>query len=407
MTGRVLVFNAGSSSLKFQLLEPVSGAVAAHGIVERIGQPHGLATLERDGRRVDRRGRVADYDTAVGVTSELFAEAGLALDRLDLMAVGHRVVHGGSRFRRPTVVDAQVLRAIRDLIPLAPLHNPANAGMIGSAMAMFRDLPHVAVFDTAFFATLPAPARGYAIDRTIARRHRIRRYGFHGISHQYVSGELARLLGRPARSLNQIVLHLGNGASASAISGGRAVDTSMGMTPMEGLVMGTRGGDLDPGVLIHLQRTAGMGVDDIDALLNRRSGMVGMCGALDLRDVHRLADAGDRAAGLALEVYCYRIRKYVGAYLAVLGGADAITFTAGVGENDADVRARSLAGLQGLGIVVDDERNTAPQHGPRIISPDGAPVTIAVIPTNEELAIARQAAALVSGRTAPAGPARE
>lgn len=369
MASYILVLNAGSSSLKYQLLEPVSGAVAAKGLVERLG------------------GSLDGYAAAL-------AEVRAGLPDVPVMAVGHRVVHGGARFRAPALITAEVLEVITSLIPLAPLHNPVNAAIISAALRAFDDIPQVAVFDTAFFAGLPDVASTYAIDREMARGNGIRRYGFHGISHQYVSEAAAALVGRDIRDLSQIVLHLGNGASASAIAGGRAIDTSMGMTPLEGLVMGTRGGDIDPGVLIHLLR-AGMSVDELDHLLTRRSGMLGLAGAIDMRDVHARATAGDRDAAAALDLYCYRIRKYVGAYAVALGHLDLVTFTAGVGENDVVVRELATVGLGALGVILDPQRNAARETGPRIISADGSAVTVAVIPTNEELAIARQSAAVV------------
>jgi acetate kinase len=396
VTGNTLVLNAGSSSLKFQLLEPESGEVTARGIVERIGQGEGSARLQADVGAAEWSGAVPDHAAALTAVRDLFGRTGIPLDGGQLRVIGHRVVHGGSRFREPVVIDAAVLRAIRELAELAPLHNPANAAVIEGALAAFGPVPQVAVFDTAFFATLPAAAATYAIDRDIAEANQVRRFGFHGISHQYVSRRAAAALGRDPGELDQIVLHLGNGASASAIRGGIAVDTSMGLTPLEGLVMGTRGGDIDPGVLLHLQRSARMSIDDLDRLLNRGSGMQGMAGVVDFRDVHSKVEAGDPDAALALEVYCHRARKYVGAYLAVLGRADTLVFTAGVGENDAIVRARITDGLAGLGIAVDPVRNTGPARGPRVISPNGTAVTVMVVPTNEELAIARQAVALLA-----------
>lgn len=376
------MLNAGSSSLKYQLVQPISGRVAAKGLVERIGQTGSP---------------VPDYAAALAVARSEIDAAGIDLAAVDLRVIGHRVVHGGERFREPTLITAEVLRTIWDLVPLAPLHNPANAGLIAAALDRFPDIPQVAVFDTAFFADLPEVAAGYAIDRAVAAEHGIRRYGFHGISHQYISAAAAELAGRGRSEFRQIVLHLGNGASASAVAGGQAIDTSMGLTPLEGLVMGTRGGDIDPGVLIHLMRS-GMDADALETLLARRSGMLGLAGAVDLRDVHAKIAAGDRAAAAALDLYCYRIRKYIGSYAAALGRLDMITFTAGVGENDAVVRELAAGGLEALGIVLDPERNRAKESGPRIISAAGSRVTVAVIPTNEELAIARQSVALVAPR---------
>ena len=313
----------------------------------------------------------------------------LAVAPLDaVVAVAHRVVHGGERFSAPVLINDAVLAAIRDLSVLAPLHNPANADGIEIARRALPDVPHVAIFDTAFHTTLPPRAFTYAVPRAWS----VRRYGFHGTSHAYVSREAARVLDRPVSDVNMIVLHLGNGASASAVAGGRSIDTSMGLTPLEGLVMGTRAGDVDPALVLHVHRTRNLSTEEIDAVLNSRSGLLALAGDNDMREVQRRVLSGDPAAELALDVYCYRIRKYVGAYLAALGGADAIAFTAGVGENDPVVRARSLSGLERLGIAVDPARNEA---GETVISPDGSPVAVLVIPTNEELEMATQAAELV------------
>ncbi len=404
MNTAALVLNAGSSSLKFRLLKPESGELVAGGIVERIGQDQAWARLEfpaaagGDPAVELWTGRVADHVAALVRMRHLFEGAGRPLRPEGLRVIGHRVVHGGERFRDPVIVTPEVLETVRGLSALAPLHNPANAALIAGALQVFGQVPQVAVFDTAFFADLPPVAVTYAIDRTVAREHHIRRYGFHGISHQYVSRRAAAALGREVADLNQIVLHLGNGASASAIRGGLPVDTSMGLTPLEGLVMGTRPGDLDPGVVLHLASAAGMDDGELAELLNHRSGLFGLAGVVDLRDLHRLIAAGDADAELALDVYCHRARKYIGAYLAVLGSVDAVVFTAGVGENDAVVRARIVDGLSGLGIAVDGDRNSSPARGERIISPPGAAVAVLVVPTNEELQIARQASELVADR---------
>lgn len=395
--GSVLVINSGSSSVKFELLEPDAGRSRAEGIVERIGEDSSAAALTAGTIDLERDDRVADHEAALRTVTSLFEEAGIRLADQNLMAVGHRVVHGGPDLYRPTVVDDALLDRLRELSPLAPLHNPPAILGIEVARKALPDVPHVAVFDTAFFHDLPPAAAMYAIDRDVADRHRIRRYGFHGTSHQYVSEQAAVFLDRPLAALRQIVLHLGNGASASAIVGGRPVDTSMGLTPMEGLVMGTRSGDIDPGVLTYLHRSAGMSVDDIESMLNRRSGVRGLGGEIDFRVLHRRMEAGDAAAQLAYDVYIHRLRKYVGAYLAVLGGADVITFTAGVGENDAAVRRDALSGLRVFGIEVDEHLNASPASGARRISPDGAPTTVLVIPTDEELAIARACAEVLGG----------
>ena len=385
----VLVLNSGSSSLKYQLVQPDTGTSLAHGIVERIGEETSTAALTLGDREIRREGRIADHEAALRTAFDLFAEAGQRLDNAGLVAVGHRVVHGGQRLYRPTVVDDSVLDQLRELAPLAPLHNPPAVLGIEVARRVLPDLPHVAVFDTAFFHDLPAAASTYAIDRELAARWQIRRYGFHGTSHQYVSQQAAEFLGVPLESLNQIVLHLGNGASASAIAGGRPVDTTMGLTPMEGLVMGTRSGDIDPGVISYLWRTAGMGVEDIETMLNRQSGMYGLAGEIDFRIVHRRIEAGDEDARLAYDVYIHRLRKYIGAYLAILGHTDVVAFTAGVGENDARVRRDALTGLAPLGIELDEHLNDSPARGARLISADKSPTTVLVIPTNEELGIAR------------------
>lgn len=354
----VLTVNAGSSSLKWSVVDPPD--TLASGTVQQV-KDHAAALR--------------------GVLDEA------PLD--DLRVVAHRVVHGGERYSAPVRITEAVLDSIRDLSVLAPLHNPVNADGIEVAMEALPDVPHVAVFDTAFHATLPPRAYTYAVPRA----WNVRRYGFHGTSHAYVSRAAARLLGREPEDVDVIVLHLGNGASASAVSRGRSIDTSMGLTPLEGLVMGTRSGDVDPALLLHLRRTLNLSTDEMDKVLNSRSGLLALAGDNDMREVHRRIEAGDAAAKLALDVYCYRIKKYVGAYLAALGGADAIAFTAGVGENDAVVRAQSLAGLERLGIVVDADRNAG---GGPVISADSSAVTVLVVPTDEELEMATQAAALVA-----------
>jgi acetate kinase len=375
VTDTVLVLNSGSSTLKFAVVDPASGDSVAAGNVERIGE-----------------GWVPDHQAALRI---VFDELGL---RDDLVAVGHRIVHGGKAFCQPTLITDAVVDELAELSPLAPLHNPPGVLGIRIARTLLPELPHVAVFDTAFFHDLPAAAATYAIDRELSERWDVRRYGFHGTSHQYVSERVAAFLGRPLESLNQIVLHLGNGASAAAIVGGRPVDTSMGLTPMEGLVMGTRSGDIDPGVLFYLWRTAKMGVEDIETMLNHNSGMVGLCGQIDFRRVHQLIESGsesDRAAArLAYDVYIHRLRRYIGAFRAVLPGrTDVITFTAGVGENDAAVRRDALSGL--AGIEIDEHLNSGPAAGPRRVSSDRSETTVLVIPTNEELAIARACMAVI------------
>ncbi|MGO4599165.1 acetate/propionate family kinase [Terrabacter sp. 2RAF25] len=375
----VLVLNAGSSSLKFQVVVPETGEKRAGGTIERIGESGS---------------DVADHAAALKrMTDDLRAD-GVDLDSVPLRAVGHRVVHGGPDFSEPVVIDDAVLERVRELSALAPLHNPAAVTGIEAAREHF-DVPHVAVFDTAFFSSLPPEASTYAVPRDLARKHAIRRYGFHGTSHQWVSRAAADLLGRPVGELRQVVLHLGNGCSASAVRGGVAVDTSMGLTPLQGLVMGTRSGDVDPGLHAYLGREAGLSLDEIDTLLNKKSGVLGLSGVNDFRELEkRLAD-GDTEARLAFDVVVHRLKHYVGAYLAVLGGIDVLVFTAGIGENSIALRAAVTEGLEGLGIAIDRARNGARSRQARVISPDGSPVVVAVVPTNEELAIARQTAELV------------
>lgn len=393
---QVLVLNAGSSSLKYQVVDVVSGTALVKGHLERIGAPEAsLSHHTPDGdeaREVD----LPDHGAALSTMRELLDGSGVRAG--DLAAIGHRVVHGGPSLTRPVLVDDGVLAEIERLSRLAPQHNPPAAAGIRSAREDYPDLPQVAVFDTAFFSALPAAAATYPIDRRVAVREEVRRYGMHGTNHAWVAGEVAAHLQRDPTDLDQIVLHLGNGASAAAIRGGHPVDTSMGMTPLEGLMMGTRAGDLDPGVLLHLLRHGGYDVDSLDDLLQNRSGLQGMAGVHDFRDLLDALDRGDDDAAAAYAAYCHRIRKYVGAYLAVLDGADAIAFTGGVGEHNPALRADCLSGLDRLGVLVDPERNAAAGGDParaRRISADESRVELLVVPANEELAIAREAARLV------------
>ncbi|MFF5402082.1 acetate kinase [Streptomyces misionensis] len=394
---RVLVLNSGSSSLKYQLLDMRDASRLAVGLVERIGEQTSRIehTCVPGGETREQNGPIADHDAALKAVAGELARDGVGLDSPDLLAIGHRVVHGGMFFTEPTVIDDGVITEIERLIPVAPLHNPANLTGIRTARALRPDLPQVAVFDTAFHTTMPESAARYAIDPRIADRYRVRRYGFHGTSHAYVSRAAARLLGKDPSEANVIVLHLGNGASASAVERGRCVDTSMGLTPLEGLVMGTRSGDLDPAVIFHLARVGGMSMDEIDTLLNKRSGLFGLCGDNDMREIRRRIGEGDEEAALAFDIYIHRLKKYIGAYFAVLGKVDAIVFTAGVGENAAPVREAAIAGLEGLGAAVDPELNAVRDGRARLISPASARVAVAVVPTDEELEIATQTYALV------------
>jgi acetate kinase len=357
---KILVLNTGSSSVKYRLVERAE--TAAKGLVEKIGEAGGDA---------------ADHEAALRRIMD-------SVDLGGLDAVGHRVVHGGGEFDRATVIDDDVVATIERLVPLAPLHNPPALAGIAVARKLLPDVPQVAVFDTAFHATIPPDGTTWAIDAELAERWKIRRYGFHGTSHSYVSRRTADLLGLDPAAANIITLHLGNGASACAVRGGRSVATSMGLSPQGGLVMGTRSGDIDPTVIFHLHRVAGMPIDEIEDSLTRHAGLLGLAGDNDLRTV--IARTDDRAR-LALDVYCRRIREYLGAYLAVLGRVDAITFTGGVGENSAVVRERVLAGLSSLGIELDGDRNRAAEP---VVSADKSGIAVCVVPTDEELEIAIQ-----------------
>ncbi|KQB83231.1 acetate kinase [Corynebacterium oculi] len=391
-----LVLNSGSSSIKFQLVDPANGATEApfvSGLVEQIGEPSGKIVLKHAGNTHEVEEEVPDHSTGLKRVFALMEEHGCGPQQVDVVAVGHRVVHGGILFSAPELITDEIVEMIRDLIPLAPLHNPANVDGIEVARALLPDIPHVAVFDTGFFHTLPPAAALYAINKDVALDNGVRRYGFHGTSHEYVSQQVPELLGLPAEAVNQITLHLGNGASAAAIKGGQAVDTSMGLTPLAGLAMGTRSGDIDPGIVFHLHRQAGMSIDEIDRLLNKQSGVKGLSGVNDFRALRRMIEDEDEDAWLAYNIYIHQLRRYIGSYMIALGRVNAITFTAGVGENDAAVRADALAGLETYGIKIDRERNAQRGEGAREISTDDSAIKVFVVPTNEELAIARYAVA--------------
>lgn len=396
----VLVVNAGSSSLKYEVLDAVSGQTSASGIVERIG---GAATMRHtfEGRTVRHDLAAPSHAEALDAAQWALREHGSGLDTGALRAVGHRVVHGGSRFSAPVVVDDEVIEAVRLLEPLAPLHNPANLEGILHARAAFPDLPHVAVFDTAFHQSLPAHAYTYAVPREWRELHRVRRYGFHGTSHHYVSRRTAELLGRDGTEVNTVVLHLGNGASACAVAGGRSVDTSMGMSPLEGLVMGTRPGDLDPALAAHLARTAGLTLDDYDRAVNTGSGLLGLTGTSDFRDLMTRREAGDADAALAFDLVAYRLRKYVGAYAVALGRLDAVAFTGGIGEHSPPLRAAVLGGLGLLGVELDAAANDAAVGVEGRVTSDGSRVAAFVVPTNEELEIARACLAVLGEQPSP------
>ena len=392
---KVLVINCGSSSIKYQLFDMGGCSVIAAGVVERIGEA-ASRLIHRRRAETDRFDETADtlsvpnHRDGLQHIATALTESGTLRDPSELFGIGHRVVHGGEAFQAPTLITKKVVQGIREMIPLAPLHNPANLLGIEVSLELVPDVPQVAVFDTAFHQSIPAHAFHYALPHELYTAHHVRRYGFHGTSHHYVAKQAASHLGKPLEALNLITLHLGNGASATAIRAGKSIDTSMGMTPLEGLIMGTRCGDIDPAIHFFLARTTGQSNDELESLLNTESGLKGICGKNDMREVISLSDSGDDRAKLAIDMYCYRIKKYIGAYFAALGRVDALVFTGGIGENAALIRQRACEGLHNLGISIDYERN---QSGSRdtfeIQVKDGA-VKILVIPTNEELEIATQ-----------------
>ncbi len=405
---KVLVLNCGSSSVKFQLVETDEASSAAgtdralaKGLVENIG---GTAIL-----RYEAQGRPAVTETAEILEHKIAVERALALltredsgvlrDRSEIGAVGHRMVHGGERFKSSVLIDDAVLRAIEECFEIAPLHNPPNVKGYRAARELLRDVPHVAVFDTAFHQTMEPVAYLYALPYVLYERHGIRRYGFHGTSHRFVSRRAAESLGRAGDpALRVITCHLGNGCSVAAIRGGRSVDTSMGFTPLEGLVMGSRSGDLDPAILLHVASKEELGPSELNALLNKHSGLIGVSGlSNDMRKLLEAETAGNERARLAVDVFCYRLRKYLAAYVGVLGGADAVVFTGGIGENAPAVRARSVTGLGAMGIEIDPARNEVARGTEADVSAEGSRCRVLVIPTNEELLIARDAHRIVEG----------
>lgn len=399
---KVLVINSGSSSIKFQLLEMVDERVLASGLVERIGEAAGdIKTTfhpDSDSENVVKKSLpIPNHKIGMELVIDTLTdpESGVIGDKSEVGVIGHRVVHGGEDFSDTTMLTEEAVAAIEKNIPLAPLHNPANLDGIRVAQELFSGVPQVGVFDTAFHATLPPRAFRYAIPKAFYEKDRLRRYGFHGTSHKFITGECAKLMNIPCEKLNVITVHLGNGGSITAVENGRSIDTSMGLTPLEGLVMGTRSGDVDPALHTWLARNRNMSIDEIDTMLNKESGLKGLCGMNDMRDIHQAVDSGNEDAKVALEVQTYRNRKYIGAYMAVLGRVDAIVFTAGIGENDSIVRELSVAGLENFGVILDPKVNAARVKKPMLLSAAESRVQIWGIPTNEELAIAREAVTLV------------
>ena len=392
---RVIVVNSGSSSIKYETFDLDGLSAASKGLLERIGSSdsrlkHKWLTPHGKWEEIVDTRPVADHREGFSFILEVSSRARSGGAVPEIFAVGHRVVHGGEKFSEPAVIDDGTLRVIEELIPLAPLHNPANVTGIKVMRDLLPHVPQVAVFDTAFHQTMPPRAFHYALPYDFYKSHGVRRYGFHGSSHRYVSAEASRHLAVPPDQMNLITLHLGNGASAAAVQKGKSIDTSMGLTPLEGLIMGTRCGDLDPAVHFYLAKKTGKAVAEVEGILNKESGLKGICGMNDMREIQERAQAGDQKAELALDMFCYRIKKYIGAYYAALGSVSAIVFTGGIGENSSAVRSRSCEGLSGLGITLDERRNSAASGGITEIQADESRVKVLVIPTNEELEIARQ-----------------
>lgn len=398
----VLVLNCGSSSLKFQVIETSRPQIDANadrllakGTFERLGS-QSLVTLNAGGKETKHALALRDHRAAIDYLCKWLVSEASGLEAIrtpaDIHAVGHRIVHGGEKFRASQLITPEVFKGIEDCIDLAPLHNPANLEGIQAVTAILgAEVPQVAVFDTAFHAEMPETSFLYAIPYQYYRRYKIRRYGFHGTSHRYVAYRYRTVTGKPKESVNVITLHLGNGCSACAIKGGKSIDTSMGMTPLEGLVMGTRSGDIDPAILDHLSEREGLTFTQLDLLLNKQSGLLGLSGLTnDMRELlEEEQENGDRRAKLAIDIFCARAKKYIGAYLAELGGADALIFTGGIGENSPAIRARICAGLEPLGIQLDDKANRAAVGREAKISSTKGAVAVYAIPTNEELLIAR------------------
>ncbi|MBE9521603.1 MAG: acetate kinase [Proteobacteria bacterium] len=392
---KILVLNSGSSSLKFQLFVGDDLSVMAVGLIEQIGDTQSAAQLsfvDSSGleKVLKRNNPIDDHRSAIMIMANMLRESRVLVDIGELTGIGHRVVHGGEVFRQPVRIDENVIATIEKLIPLAPLHNPANLMGIRVAMEHVAQIPQVAVFDTAFHQSIPDHAYLYALPYALYKEQKIRRYGFHGTSHSYVARQAALHLDKPMESLNIITLHLGNGASAAAIKSGKCIDTSMGLTPLEGLVMGTRSGDLDPAILLYLSRESGLDTDALDTLLNKESGLKGICGENDMRTISEAAEQGNSRARLALTMFCYRLKKYIGAYMAALGGVDCIVFTGGIGENSAIVRQMCCQGLERLGLTLDEEKNSIRQKDILEIQSDDSRVSLLVIPTDEEYEIASQ-----------------
>lgn len=393
---KILVLNSGSSSIKFQLFLMDKNESIASGLIEQIGQENGHAVLKANDKKYERFIPIKDHNEGLGIMNELFRESGVLHDLKELDGIGHRIVHGGESFKSSALVTDDVIAKIEQTIPLAPLHNPGHLAGIKTAMKESGDVPHVVVFDTVFHQSMPEYAYRYAIPYELGKKHHVRRYGFHGTSHNYVSKKAAEFLNIPYDKFNAITLHLGNGASVCAVQNGKCVDTSMGLTPLEGLIMGTRSGDIDPAVITYLINCGELEAKDIDNFLNKKSGLLGICGTNDMRDIEENIKNGDERSKLAFDMFCYRLKKYIGAYYAVVGKLDAIIFTGGIGENDQNMREKVCGELAHFGIKIDENLNKdRSNRGDRSLDANGATIKTLVIPTNEELMIATETMKLI------------
>jgi len=397
----ILVINAGSSSLKFQLLDMKEKKILVKGICDRIGMENSVMEYQVPGKdKVVLRKEMKKHKAAIAAVLQalLDKDIGVIKSLSEIAGVGHRVLHGGEKFHDPALINESVMDAIKECIPLGPLHNPANIMGIEGCAAEMPDMPMVAVFDTGFHQTMPKHAYIYAIPYEAYEKYAIRKYGFHGTSHKYVTQRAAELLGKPIEELKLISCHLGNGASICAVKYGKCIDTSMGLTPLDGLEMGTRCGSLDPAAVTFLMQKEGMTASDMDTYLNKKSGLLGVSGvSSDMRDLRNAAEKGSKRADLAIEIFCYRVKTFIGSYIAAMNGADAIIFTGGIGENDGGIREQSLEEMDSLGIRIDTEKNNT--RGKEVdITASGAKVKTLIIPTNEELAIAKETMRIIIDR---------
>ena len=392
---KILVLNSGSSSIKFQLFNAKTNESLVAGIIEQIGEKLSHAKIKYGDKELERNIAIPNHKEGLEIMNSLLIESKIIKDLCEVDGIGHRVVHGGEEFSKPVIINENVIKQIEKLIPLAPLHNPANLEGIKSSIEHCPNVPQVAVFDTAFHSSIPPHAYMYALPYETYEKDGVRRYGFHGTSHHFIAKEAAKYLNIDEDKLNAITLHLGNGASMSAVKNGRSIDTSMGLTPLEGLIMGTRCGDIDPAIIFYLARVEGLSIDELDSMLNKKSGLKGICGNNDMREVGEVAKNGDEKAKLALEMFSYRIKKYIGSYSAVLGRVDCLIFTGGIGENDIDVRKNSCSGLENLGISLDLEANNQRAKEILEINKKESRVKVLVIPTNEELEIALQVKSMI------------